>query len=98
MTRTRHRRWAPHRLTGSHHEQRYRSTGPATVQIRVRDGHRGRCGAARFERGDHSAHLAEEARAGVDARVAAQGLPELVENARAALVPRELWTHRLPGD
>src|SRR6185437_9311825 len=52
---------------------------------------------SRPQRGRHPADLPEEGRAGVDARVAAAGVPQLAEDARAALGQRAVRSDRLSG-
>ena len=51
----------------------------------------------RPERGHHPAHLGQEGRAGVHARVAAEGLPPLADDDGAELAERPLPADRLPG-
>ena len=48
-------------------------------------------------RGRRPAHLGQEGRAGVAARVAAQGLPRLADDDRADVAERQLRADRLPG-
>src|SRR5205807_5248636 len=79
-------------------DYRDRSAGTAALQVRVRHRHRGRCRSTRSERGRHPADLRQEGRAGVDARLAAAGLPQLAEDARAALGERAVWADRLSSD
>ena len=49
------------------------------------------------ERGRRPAHLGQEGRAGVAARVAAQGVPPLAQDDGAALAQRHVPADRLPG-
>ena len=70
----------------------------AEVPARLRHRHRVRHGAARPGRGRHPADLAQEGRARVHARVAAEGLPPLADDAGAALGARAHRADRLPGD
>src|SRR5262249_59386966 len=56
-----------------------------------------RVGPQRAERGNHPVHLAEEERAGLPARVAAEELPALAQDAGAELAERALPADRLPG-
>src|SRR5213079_640076 len=50
------------------------------------------------ERGRHPPDFGEERRTAVDARVAAQGVPQLAQDAGAPLVERDVRTDRLSGD
>ena len=68
------------------------------VQGRLRHRHRAGDAAARPQRGRRPLHLGEEGRAGVAARVAAQGLPALADDEGADLGERPLPADRLPGD
>src|SRR5437667_16092 len=74
----------------------YQLARPAE-QVRLRHRHRGRRGSPRVERGDCPAHLREEERARVYARVAPARLPPLADDEGAALAERPLSAHRLPG-
>ena len=78
-----------------HAKSRTRQPG---IQVGLRHRHRSRLRPAGPERGDRPLHQPQEERAAVDARLAAEGVPPLADDGRAArLADAQVPADRLPG-